>query len=75
MTKKELGQKIKENLGWENMEANIWKDGEDNYHLEIMPENATIINKENYLGRIPLSSHYWTDAEFDIDELEESLIV
>jgi|LSQX01.3.fsa_nt_gb hypothetical protein len=71
MTRSELIQKIKENLEWENMEANIWVDNEDSYHLEIMPENATIVDTENYIGKLPLSEWYWGDAEGE--ELEDSI--
>jgi hypothetical protein len=73
MTKSELIKKIDENLGWENMEANIWKDGADNYHLEIMPENATITDAENYLGKLPLSEWYWGESDDILENIEEEI--
>ncbi len=71
MTYSELIQKIRENVGWENMEVLIWHDGEDDYHMEIMPENATITDAKNYIGKLPLSEWYWGDVEGE--ELEESI--
>ena len=71
MTKKELIQKIRKNVGWENMEALIWQDGKNDYHVEIMPENATIKENENFLGKLPLSEWYWGEVEGE--ELEESI--
>ena len=72
MTRRELVQKIHENVGWENMVALIWHDGEDDYHMEIMPaENVTIQDNEKFLGKLPLSEWYW--GEVEDEELEESI--
>jgi hypothetical protein len=73
MTKKELIQKIKENLGWENMEANIWKDGKDSYHMEIKQEGATITDAKNYLGKLPLSEWYWGESDDILESIEEEI--
>lgn len=74
MTRRELAQKIHENVGWENMVALIWYDGDNDYHMEIMPENATIIENENFLGKLPLSEWYWDEVEEESIEEEISLL-
>ena len=68
MTKKEMLLTIKDNMYWENMFAHVWKDEEEDYHVEINKEDATITDEDHYLGKVNLSQWYWNDTDdFDID--------
>ena len=75
MTKKEMLLKIKENMYWESMFAYVWKDNEQDYHVEINKEDVTITDEESYIGKVNLSEWYWNSTDdFDIKSNDDYIL-